>query len=171
MNYIAYQYAEALFSLSLEKNKVVDVLNEFIQFTSAMDNEIIDFINHPKISKKDKKDIIAKGVINDIFKRFTYVLIDNSRFDLLKDILVEFEKVVNKHNNLIKVKVFSNKKLSKEQLEKLNLNLSEKNNRKIELENVVDESIVGGLRVEYEGMIFDDTVNNYLSSLKANLKK
>ncbi|MFK5884127.1 MAG: ATP synthase F1 subunit delta [Candidatus Izemoplasma sp.] len=171
MNYIAYQYAEALFGLALESNQVNNVLEDFNQFNSALDLEITKFLNHPKISKKNKKEVISNAINGGIFKRFLYVLIDNSRIDIIEDVLKEFDIIINKQNNLLKVIAYSKKELSSSQFNQLKVNLEKKNNRKIELESIVDKTIVGGVRIEYEGMIFDDTINNYLSGLKANLTK
>ena len=171
MNYVAFQYAEALFSLANESSQVEKILTEFQMFGKALDTEIYNFLIHPKITKKDKKEIISKTIKNDLFKWFVFVLIDNSRVDLLEESLLEFEKIVNNQNKIMKVQVYSHKELSSEQKKQLVINLEKKHNRKIELENIVDRSIVGGLRIEFEGMILDDTINNYLQSLKANLTK
>lgn len=171
MNYVAFQYAEALFSLAKEKSQTEEVVTEFKVINDAFDTEIYQFLIHPKIKKQEKKDIISKSVNNDLLKRFIFVLIDNSRIELLDDTLVEFEKLIDNQNKTMKVQVFSHKKLSTEQTKQLVTNLKKKHNRKIELENIVDRSIVGGLRIEFEGMILDDTINNYLHSLKANLTK
>ena len=104
-------------------------------------------------------------------KYFLNVLIDNSRIDLLEDALEEFGKIVNNQNKVLEVKAFSGKKLTEAQKTQIIANLGKKYNRKIELELIVDESIVGGLRLEYEGNVHDDTINNYLHGLKANLTK
>lgn len=171
MNYVAYQYAEALFSLSFEENQVSDVLNQFQHFNNAMDEEIFKFFSHPKISKTSKKEIITNSVENDILKRFLFVLIDNSRIELINEILNEFINVVNKQSNVLLVNVYSSNKLSNEQIEDLKISLNKKNNRNIKLNNIIDSNIVGGLRIEYDGMIFDETINNYLVNMKASLTK
>ena len=171
MNYVAFQYAEALFGLANESKDITKVHAEFMVLNEAFDAEIYRFLNHPKIKKKDKKAIIDKIINNDLLRRFVFVLIDNSRIEFLDEILIEFEKIVDNQNKVMKVQVFSSKKLLPEQVKKLSVNLEKKHNRKIELDNIVDKSIVGGLRIEFEGMILDDTINNYLHNLKANLTK
>ncbi len=171
MNYVAFQYAEALFGLSLENAQVSLIYSEFQTISKAFDTEIYKFLIHPKITKKEKKDLVGKFVENDLLKRFIFVLIDNSRIEILDDTLQEFGKLIDNQNKIMKVQVYSHKKLSLEQHKQLTTNLEKKHNRKIELENIVDRSIVGGLRIEFEGMILDDTINNYLHSLKANLTK
>jgi F0F1-type ATP synthase delta subunit len=85
-------------------------------------------------------------------------------FDLLLDFSKVFDEDINKFLNHPKI-------LDSEQMKQLIQNLNRKQNREIKLENIVDLTIVGGLRIEYEGMVLDDTINNYLNNLKANLTK
>ncbi len=169
MGYVALQYAEALFGITLDEGKIEETLIAFDEFNSAIDDEIYKFLSHPKISKKDKKGVIEKAITNNLLKHF--VMIDNFRIELLEESLIEFKKIVDRQNNIMKVSVYSRKELNADQKNQLRINLKKKHNRKIELNNVVDGTIAGGLRIEYEGMILDDTINNYLQTLKANLTK
>ena len=142
-----------------------------IAFNESVDEEIYTFLNHPKITKNDKKEIVKQAISNSLLRNFINVLIDNSRIDLLEDTLSEYKKLFDNQNKVLKVIVYSNKVLSDKQKSNLEESLEKKNNRKVELNNVIDPSIVGGLRIEYEGMILDDTINHYLHSLKSNLTK
>ena len=67
MSYVAFQYAEALFSLSLEKNQIDDVLQSYQDFVNALDEDISKFLNHPKVSNKDKKVILNLSKCSNIF--------------------------------------------------------------------------------------------------------
>jgi len=171
MSYVAFQYAEALFSLALERNEIDNVLVDFKSFLDAQDDEIAKFLNHPKVKKQSKKDVMANGINSTLFKHFVYVLIDNSRMDYLSDCYNEFIKINNNQNKVMNAIVYSNHKLPIIDLNKLKNNLGMKHNRKVNIENVVDESIIGGLRIEYEGNVMDETINNYLETLKHNLTK
>lgn len=171
MGYIALQYAEALFGIALEDGLIDEMLSDFDNFYSAVDDDINKFLNHPKVSKKNKKEVVEKAIDNKLLKHFIFVMIDNFRIELLGESLIEYKKIVNRQNNIMKVRVYSKKELDSEQKNQLRTNLNKKHNRKIELKNIVDSNIAGGLRIEYEGMILDDTINNYLQTLRANLTK
>jgi F-type H+-transporting ATPase subunit delta len=171
MSYVASQYAEALFGMALEDDSTDKIFDLLLDFSKVFDEDINKFLNHPKISNKDKKTVIDDTVTNKLLKHFIYVLIDNHRIDLLQDIVYELQKIVDNQNKIMKVQVFSNSILDSEQMKQLIQNLNRKQNREIKLENIVDLTIVGGLRIEYEGMVLDDTINNYLNNLKANLTK
>ncbi len=171
MSYVAFQYAEALFALALENKQIDDVLHSYHAFLEAQDADIYKFLNHPKVSKKNKKQVIGDAIENGLFKSFVFVLVDNSRIDYLEDCFEELKKIVDNQNKIMNVFVYSMKPLIKEELEKLKANLNKKHNRIIKLENIVDKSIVGGLRIEYDGNVLDDTINNFLGNLKANLTR
>ena len=171
MSYVAFQYAEALFAIAHEEKNVEAVLNDFTNFVNSLDEDIYKFLNHPKVSKKDKKSVIEKTITNSLFKNFVFVLIDNSRIEFLSDCLNEFKVIVDDQNKVMNVVVYSGKELSEQELKDLQDNLKKKHNRKVKLENVVDNTIIGGIRLEFEGMIFDETVNSYLQTLQNNLTK
>lgn len=171
MSYVAFQYAEALFSLSLEKDQIDDVYQGYQDFVNALDTEIHEFLNHPKVSKKDKKEIIKSVVANKLLFNFISVLIDNTRIDHLDDCLQEFKKIIDHQNRVMNVTVYAGKKLSKAALDKLVVNLGKKHNRTVQIEHIVDPVIIGGLRIEFEGNVLDETINNYLHGMKANLTK
>jgi len=171
MSYVAFQYAEALFALALEENQVEEVLSNFNAFVDAQDEKILKFLTHPKVKKNEKKEVIANVVTNSLFKNFVFVLIDNSRIEYLDDCLSEFKAINDKQNKLMNAVVYSKELLPIADLNKLKNNLGMKHNRKVMIENVVDETIIGGIRLEFEGQILDETINNHLQTLKYNLMK
>ena len=171
MGYVAFQYAEALFSLALEEKQVDDVLSSFEAFIEAQTDDITKFLNHPKVSKQNKKDVVGNVITNSLFKNFVFVLIDNSRIDYLNECLSEFKAINDNQNKVMNAVVYSKELLPISDLNKLKNNLGMKHNRKVKIENIVDPSIIGGLRIEYEGHILDETINNHLQTLKNNLTK
>lgn len=171
MSYVAFQYAEALFAIALEEDKVASVKESLHAFIEAQDEYVYKFLNHPKINKDQKKEVIATVEMSTLVKNFVYVLIDNNRVDLLTDVLDEFIKIDDRQNKIMNVAVYSGKLMEVKDLNKLKNNIAMKQNRTVHIENIVEESIVGGLRIEYDGMILDETINNYLNKMKNNLTK
>ena len=106
-----------------------------------------------------------------LVKKFMNVLIDNSRMELLKDCFDEFKRIYDNQNKVMNVVVFSRVSLQEDEMKQLQQNLSKKHNRNVTLENVVDSSILGGIKIEFEGNVLDQTINNYLHSLKSSLTK
>lgn len=170
MSVLGFQYAEALFDLANENSLVEEIKNSFGSFLKASGTELMDFMNHPKIQKSVKKEMIDDLELDKLLTHFLYVVIDHDRYELLQEIFDEYEKIIHRQNKVMDVRVYSKKKLTKAEKDRLISRLEKKHNRKIKLSNIVDETIVGGLKVEYEGYVLDDTINNYLQNLKATLK-
>ncbi|AIO17950.1 ATP synthase subunit delta [Candidatus Izimaplasma bacterium HR1] len=171
MSYVAFQYAEALYALALEEKQVDEVLTNFEAFNNAQDEDISKFLNHPKITKKNKKEVVGKAITNSLFKNFVFVLIDNSRIEYLDDCLSEFKVINDNQNKVMNVVVYSKEILAISDLNKLKNNLGMKHNRKVMIKNIVEPSIIGGLRIEYDGQVLDETINNHLLILKNKLTK
>ena len=171
MSYIAFQYAEALFSLALEHKSVDDVSAQYRSFLDGLDEEIMHFFYHPKITKNEKKEVLDQLKLDNLFTHFLYVLIDNSRFELVHDVQKEFQRIIDNQHKLMNVTVYSKKKLTKAQLDKLTTELQHKHNRDVVLDNIVDATIIGGLRLEFDGQVFDSTVNSQLHHMQSSLKQ
>ena len=54
MSYVAFQYAEALFSLALERKEIDSVFVSFKAFLNAQDEDVRKFLDHPKVKKQSK---------------------------------------------------------------------------------------------------------------------
>lgn len=171
MSYLAFQYAEALFATALEQNVLDAVGQEYKSFLAALDGDIKHFLLHPKVTKEEKKKVLETVTNETVFRHFLFVLIDNHRIQLLEDIHQEFTTILNNQHNVMEATVYSPKPLSPTELANLQESIGKKHNRTVTLSNVIDDKIVGGLRVEYEGHVLDQTINHYLASLKNTLTK
>ncbi len=101
---------------------------------------------------------------------FLYVLIDNNRLSDVDEILKSYQALLDQQNQVLRAKVFSNKPLSKTELEGIKVALQTKLNRIALLENVIDPTIVGGIKIAYEGNVVDHTINQFIASLSETLK-
>lgn len=171
MSHIGLQYAEALFSLALEQDKVDAVHTAYGSFLAQLGEEERRFFLHPKVRSDDKKRIIGELGLVEPLPGFLYVLIDNNRFDLLEDIALELRTIIDSQHRLMRVTVYSRRALSQTEQERLTQQLSTKHNRKIELDNRIDPSILGGIRLEYDGHVWDDTINHRLQEMQSALRK
>lgn len=171
MSYVAFQYAEALFQLAFEEDRVTELQQAYKALIEGLDDDIRRFLRHPKVTKNDKKEILGQVVDDTLLRHFLFVLIDNVRIDLLEDCLSELNAIINHQNKVMDVTVYSKQPLRSDDMKALQANIGKKHNRTVRLENVVDPSIIGGIRIEYEGHVLDQTINHYLHALKHNLTK
>ena len=169
MSALSEQYAIALFELVVENNQSMDIEKSFEAFVEGMDEKTMNFFLHPGVQKKEKKDIIKELSLTETFRNLLYLLIDNNRFDHLKDILESYKEIRSNQANEMHVVVYSQKPLSDKRKTALKDQFANKYHRKVTIENRIDESIVGGLRYEFDGKVVDDTVNSTLKQFQSRL--
>ena len=170
MTSLGYQYAEALYALSVEHQKTSLMKIELERFIGQFQGDLKALLAHPKVSSTDKKSLIEGLKLDKLMNHFLFVLIDNQRLDQVETILSSYQNLLDQQNQVLRAKVFSNKPLSKTELEGIKVALQTKLNRSTLLENVIDSNIVGGIKIAYEGNIVDHTINHFIASLSETLK-
>ncbi|MFP4286445.1 MAG: ATP synthase F1 subunit delta [Candidatus Izemoplasmataceae bacterium] len=169
MSALSDQYAVALFELGLENDSLNDLKVTYESFIPSLDQKTMEFFLHPKISKNDKKALIKQFDLPELFRDFLYVLIDNNRFDYVKEIYQGLHNLMINLANQMVVKVYSKENLSKAKVTEIQSQFERKYNRNVLIENVVDQTIVGGLKYEFAGVVLDNTINNNLNLIKSHL--
>ena len=169
MTGIANQYALAVFSLAKQEKKEVEFLTILENFASGIEEKTNKFFAHPKISRLDKKTMLENVLQDKLLLNFIKVLVDNDRFFLIQAIVLEYKNILDKLNKLMNVVVISNNPLTKVNLEKIRKKLKSTYNKKIEIKEEIDKSIIGGFRIEFEGNIIDETINRQLEDIKSTL--
>ena len=170
MTDVERQYARALFSLALEKDEIEEIYGELNTFVKSLDNSINSFFMHPKIEIMEKHQVIENIVKNHLLANFLKVLLDNSRFELLPTIVYAYLDLINEMNEIVEVNIISNIKMSEGNLKKIKTNLETKLLKKVKIIERLDSSIIGGIKIEYQGNIIDQTINASLDGLRQSLK-
>lgn len=170
MTDLAYQYAVALFSLSVEQKKASDITPSFDLFLKVYEGDLEKILLHPKIGKTEKKDIIQSLKLEPLFRDFLFVLIDKSRMEHIRDIKESYQHLLDEQQNILRANVFSKKPLDQKQMKNIEKALNSKLNRQILLENIIDSTIVGGIKITYEGKVLDNTINHFIQTLTESVK-
>lgn len=165
------QYALALFSLAKEQHKVEDVSQDFYTFLQNLDSESKLFFSHPSFHHKEKKAMIESLKLGMLLQDFLKVLIDNERFAYLEEIYWMYVDIVKNQHQLLQVTVVSKTPLAKAELARIKNKLEKDYNRKVAMEELIDQSIIAGYILKYEGYEMDDTVSKRLQDLALSLKK
>ncbi|MFD2131513.1 F0F1 ATP synthase subunit delta [Pseudogracilibacillus auburnensis] len=171
---VAKRYADALFQLANEKNNVVKLISELevVKEVFLNDKKMIDVLNHPRISNHDKMNIINgafgqfdKDVINTL-----KILVERHRINVITSIVDHFVHLYNEANGVAAATVYSVRALSDE--EKANLESSFKkqfNKQSVSIKNVVDPTLIGGMRIRVGNTIYDGSISGKLNRIKHNI--
>lgn len=167
---VSKRYALALFEAGLDLEKVNE-FNKELDFVKAVfqhDDKLIQILSHPKIKRDEKK-----GLIDELFKErvsiemvnFLYILIDKRRESNILDIVDQYKRLFDEHENIVKVVAMTAVPMEKKAIAKLATVLGNKLSKKVELTNEVDSSILGGVLLKFENKIIDGSLKGQLESL------
>ncbi|ATD55925.1 F0F1 ATP synthase subunit delta [Clostridium chauvoei] len=169
--YLDRRYALALYKVAEEKGKVQQYLQDLREICDLIDTnkEFYEVIKHPQISTKKKKKTfinIFKGHIDEELLSFLLILIEKDRILYLREKLKEMEKIDLEHKNTLNGIVRTTVALTDEEFNSLKSKLENKYNKHVILEQIIDESILGGIYVRIGNDVIDGTVKSKLDELK-----
>lgn len=167
---VAKRYASALFEagIDLEKTKEFNQELDFLREVFESEEKLLQILHHPKITESEKVSLIDnlfKGRISQELINFLYILIDKRREGHILEIIEEYKKMFNKHENIISVTAITAVPMEENSKTKLITVLQEKFKKTIELTNNIDEKIIGGVLLKVEDKLIDGTLKGQLESM------
>ncbi|MDO4813494.1 MAG: ATP synthase F1 subunit delta [Gemella sp.] len=171
---LAGKIAKSLFNIAKENNALSVVENDLTESVKSILNEksFITLMNNPNILKEKKSQIIDaafKGV-NPYVVNVIKILANDLQINSIVEVKEAFLNLNNRFNKKQIVKVESVYKLTDEELEKVaNAIKSKTNVDNVEIENVIDESLIGGLKISYDGKVIDSTIKARIQEMKNKL--
>ncbi len=169
MNAIAKAYGDALFEIALDLKKCDEYRKNVSLLKDSMDERWIQLLNHPKISKDEKKKLLEKvyeGNLDPVLINFLKVLVDKNRFRYVKEACDAFDEDYVDHFNILVAHVTSAQELNEDEKKRLNVKLEKKMQQSVECIYDVDPKLLAGIKVKIKDFVMDNTALNRLTNLK-----
>lgn len=172
---IGSRYASSLFEAGLELDKIENFYEElnFINNIFNSEAKLFQIFTHPRISKDEKKsliDEIFKGRISKEISNFLFIIIDKRREKNLFEIIEEYKIIYNEYKEIIDVVAVTAVPMEEKSKRKLEVVLQNKLNKKVQLSNEIDKSIIGGVLLKLGDKIIDSTLISQLKDMEAVIK-
>lgn len=170
------QLAKAFYYNAIENNTedvVFDNLMDVRQIYYGNQN-LSDFFNNRDVVQTDKEKILSDMTETFIpeVKQFIQTIYDFRKMNKMLSIIHEYEILHDHENRTVVAKVTTAVPLQKEQEEKLKEVFSKRfNAKKILLNKVQNNEIIGGVVVEIEDTVFDGSIRTNLEKLKRQMTK
>ena len=98
-------------------------------------------------------------------------MIKKHRFIEIKHIKNEFNKLANQELGIFDGYVYSVNYLTKEQINRIEVSISDVLHHRVELINKIDESLIGGVKVAVNDHVFDGSIKYKLANMKQMLNE
>ena len=175
METIASRYGLALFSLAMDKNKVLEWQEEVKELVSVL-KENADFImilGSSFMPLNERQEILEKslqGVDKEIIALMKVVM-ENNRTSSLLDIFESFNSYCNEYRGISEGYVYSTLKLEQKVINQIEDKISKMEHNKVELKNVIDPTLIGGIKIVIHDRIYDGSIKHHLETMKTDLLK
>lgn len=171
---LAKRYAQALFDLSLETDRIeqvkadMELLTEVIRTTRPF----MLFLKSPVIRNEKKLSVIDEifgGKVEELTEKFFRLVIKQKRENYLDRIAEQFHEIYKDHHHIVSAHVITPVRLTDELREKITQLVSEHTGGTVDLTESVDEGIIGGFIVKFNDMQYDASLLNQLNELKKRI--
>lgn len=176
MTGIGKHYAQALYSLAAEEELTDTVLQELMTLAEAFRQEpdFLRLLSAPNLPKDQRVAIVDnsfRGKVQPYVLNLLKLLTEKGHARSFPECVKAYREQYNREHGILSVVAVSAVALTETQAEKLCQKLATVTGKRIELQNRVDPSCIGGLRLDYDGKRVDGTVKNRLDAMREQLRK
>ncbi len=164
-------YGQSLYDLAAESNLSDEILGE-MEVIKELFNENPDYItllSEPSVPKKERLQLVDEAFADgcqEYLLNFIKILIEKGILREFSACHKRFRKCYNDDHGIADAIVTTAVALDDKQLSQLSEKLEKISGKKVLLQQKVDVNVLGGVRVDLEGQLFDGTVKGRLSELR-----
>ena len=164
----ANRYALALYELAKENSELEAVEKDVKDFSAIYNTskDFKNFIKNPTQSQSSQLAVLNKISVemslSKIIKNFLAILITKRRIFFFNTIFLNFLSLVSKKRGELKASLISSKNLTDEELKNLNIELSQAMGTTVAFNYKVDETLIGGLKMQIGSLMVDTSIKNKL---------
>ena len=175
MSQIAVTYAQALYDLAAEEKLEEGILQQLETLQQAFSQEpgFVTLLSAPNLSKDERCGIVDQSFRESVHiyvLNFLKILTEKGYMRHFEDCCKAYTRLYHDAHGILPVKVVAAVELTETQKEKLTDKLTKLTAKQILLQCRVDPSVLGGVRLDYDGKRVDGTVQSRLDSVRDLLK-
>ncbi|MGJ9384727.1 F0F1 ATP synthase subunit delta [Salipaludibacillus neizhouensis] len=172
---IGYRYAYALFEIARDQETLTETLEELETVSQVLkDTKLFDKVfSNPKMTDDEKKKILTDTFSKHVGTSVLHLLlliIDKKRESVFQAVADNFKELVYEEKGIAEATVYSAKPLSEqERAAVISVFAKRAGKAKLLIDNVVDEEIIGGLKVHIGDTVYDGSVANQLARIQTRM--
>ena len=174
-NSTSKSYALALYELAKENSELDQVQNGLGDLKLLLNKsaELKEMILSPTVSKDEKKNVLLaiadRNNFSEILKKFLSFLSTKNRLFFLEKIIESFLDLISNIKGELKAKLVSPRKLSPEELKKIQSELSTDFRSPLNIDYKYDPSLIAGLIIQVGSVMIDTSIKSKLKKLEKNM--
>lgn len=173
---IATRYAKSLLDLAKDMGKLEEVSGDMQVLDKALDNrDLYLLLKSPIVSETKKKAIFQEifgNKLSDMSMKFFNIILNKGREEFIPAISDAFASQYKTLQGISSVKLTTAKPISEANLASIKSKLlsSDETDQHVEIETIVDPSIIGGFVIEIGDKLYNDSIAYKLAQMKKEFK-
>ena len=169
---LARPYARAAFELAKSANTLAE-WSQKLSFSAHITEvpEVKALIGNPRLGAADLTQLVMPEgeLVDSVYSRFVGQVASNRRLPALSEIAQQFDALKRDDERVLKVVARTAVPLAAAQTDSLKAALKKRFSRDIELDNVIDATVIGGAVIDAGGVVIDGSVAGRLKALESAL--
>ena len=169
---ISMRYARALLSFATEQGIEDAIYGNMSQLVHTLDKikELPVLLRAPVLTPEERVGIICEAVdSNGVFEQFARLVVKEEREEFLFFIAHCYMTLYRKAKGLLSVSFTTATPISDTFFSKVQKLLEQSSGAKVELNNIVDSSIIGGFIYEADSVRLDASVKGQLNDIRKKM--
>ena len=168
-------YGDALYDLAIEES-LSDEMGEQLKMLGQIFREnpqYMSLLSNPAVAKEERLALIGQaleGQVHPYLVNFLRILCSREKLHAFSGCAERYEQRWLEDHNMVKGRVTSAVPLTSQQLSSLAARMEETLHKKVLLESSVAPSLIGGVRVEVNGEVWDGSLRGRLEELGSLLR-
>lgn len=172
---VAKRYARALFDLAKSHNQVAQVEEDLKAVVGSIQGnpDLEKLLNHPNIDATKKTKLLStlfQGKVADMVLNTLCLLVERRRDAILTDLLNDYVKIANESLGQAVAVVSAPLALSSAESQQIVARFSQLTGKKIQVQHVIDPSLLGGIQVRIGDRLYDGSLSGKLQRLQKSLQ-
>lgn len=171
----AERYAEAIFEIGKSAGKLDIFQSNAEDFLGILKDskELYTALTHPNIERAQRRRIIDEVLqhcrYDRVYSNFLRLVAERGRMSHYSNIVRSMSEFRDRAAGRLRGIVYSAQPLSSEQCKRLRAKVGQVLGREVVLNERLDASLIGGLRVEIDGKVYDSSVRRELEKMQERM--
>lgn len=167
-------YGKSLYDLAVSENLSEEIMEQMqmVQKLFGENPEYITLLLEPSVAKKERLGLLEQafaGALHPYLLSFLKLLTERSLLREYNSCVRSYRSLYCQARGILDAKVVSAAVLDETQRKRLKEKLESISGKTVVLHEKTDPSVLGGLRVEMDGRLYDGTIRGRLADLRRRL--
>ena len=173
MAVVSRTYAQALFDLAKEQDRLVVVREELTDFVATLHEvpELDALLRNPQLDPATKSDVLDKVTAgsDELVRNFLRVVAARGRGGQIEEIFREFDALYSAEEQVLNVELATAYELSDDDAREIISQIEKASGRTVEAKRSVEPDLIGGIVLKAGSLRVDSSVRGRLNRLRREL--